>query len=596
MDVSSDEVLGNVLKLCEDLQAKYGASLNIIDVDQELLKSLVNTTCQAFAALGQQQKSKVEPQVECQEEDEDAGSQRSLQNAMQILYYLEQACCASRIASRLIGAGLHADEDATKVSMDELVAGLAPFCKMDMDQDINKFQQLLLFLLNMLQHRGYKRYGSDCYEQLFTPEGYNTHAWTLACTIKDFVYAATRKETNFDQWLNLTQNKGNAQSAVEYLVACKDVQFPVLVKQRSIFAFRNGLYDARSDRFYQYADGGIPNEFVASKHFDLIFEDGDSPTGDWMDIPTPNLQSILDFQGYAPEVARWMYIMIGRLMYELNDLDRWQVIPYLKGQASSGKSTILLRVCRNLYDKADVGVLSNNIEKKFGIGAFADKYIFVAPEIKSDLQMEQAEFQSIVSGEDMSICIKYQTAHTSEWKVPGIMAGNEVPAWVDNSGSITRRIVLFDFPNKVDNADMDLGKRLEAEMARLIKKCNKGYQWAVQNFAKDSIWKHLPAYFHSTRDELSETTNVLEHFLKSNALKFGSDAYMPWNDFLSLFQVHTRTHNFKWTQNFTKDFYAAAFLRYSLRKTAKESRLYRGSAHTRVWLEGADVADGFEDQ
>ena len=108
-----------------------------------------------------------------------------------------------------------------------------------------------------------------------------------------------------------------------------------------------------------------------------------------------------------------------------------QVIPYLKGQASSGKSTILLRVCRTLYDKADVGVLSNNIEKKFGIGAFSEKFLFVAPEIKADLQMEQAEFQSMVSGEDMSICVKYQTAHTAEWKVPGIMAGERwTPSWI----------------------------------------------------------------------------------------------------------------------------------------------------------------------
>lgn len=575
--------------------------MNIVDIDHERLRGLVNTACRAFASLAQQPSLRGEGDIG----DGDKGEQdiiidghRSLQNAMQILYYLEQASCAARIAGRLIGAGLEADDDATSITPDELVAGLAPFCKMDMEQNINRFQQLLLFLLNMLQHRGYRRYGTDCYEQLFTPEGYNTHAWTPACSIKDFVYAATRKETNFDQWVNLTQSKGNAISAVDYLSSCKDVQFPVLVKQRNVFAFRNGLYEARADRFYPYEEGGIPNEFVACKHFDLVFEtDHDDSGGEqWMDLPTPNLQSILDFQGYEPDVAKWMYIMIGRLLYDLNDMDRWQVIPYLKGQASSGKSTILLRVCRNLYDKADVGVLSNNIEKKFGISAFADKYLFVAPEIKSDLQMEQAEFQSIVSGEDMSICIKYQTAQTAEWKVPGIMAGNEVPAWVDNSGSITRRIVLFDFPKKVDNADMELGKRLEAEMARIVRKCNKAYHWAVQKFARDSIWMHLPPYFHATRDELSETTNVLEHFLKSNALKFGSDAYMPWNDFLALFQVHTRTHNFKWTQNFTKDFYAAAFLRYSLRKTAKESRLYRGTAHNRVWLEGADVADGLDDE
>lgn len=232
--------------------------------------------------------------------------------------------------------------------------------------------------------------------------------------------------------------------------------------------------------------------------------------------------------------------------------------------------------------------------QKFGIGAFSEKYVFVAPEIKSDLQMEQAEFQSMVSGEDMSVCVKYQMAHTKEWRVPGIMAGNEVPGWVDNSGSITRRIVLFEFVKRVDNGDMDLGKKLESEMAALLKKCNKAYLWAVKNYARDNVWKHLPTYFHSTREELSENTNVLEHFLKSSQVKFGAENYMPWNDFLSAFQNHVRAHNFRHTGNFTKDFYASAFMRYSLRKSQKESRAYRGSIYTRVWLEGADLADGDE--
>ncbi|PNH00284.1 hypothetical protein TSOC_013919 [Tetrabaena socialis] len=405
----------------------------------------------------------------------------------------------------------------------------------------------------------------------------------------------TRKETNFDQWLNLTQSKGNAACAADYLASCQDVQFPTLIKNRNIFSFKNGLYDTRKDKFYPYESRGIPPEHVACKYFDLTFDDASVSLEDWYGIPTPHMQSILDFQEFEPEVCRWMYIVIGRLMYNLNDMDRWQVIPYLKGQASSGKSTILLRVCRNLYDKADVGVLSNNIEKKFGIGAFSEKYLFVAPEIKADLQMEQAEFQSMVSGEDMSICMKYQTAHTAEWKVPGIMAGNEVPGWVDNSGSITRRIVLFDFQKRVDNADMDLGKKLEQEMANLIKKCNKAYHWAAREYAKHNVWKHLPNYFHQTREDLTENTNALEHFLKSSAIKFGSDVYMPWNDFLVAFQSHARAHNFQHLSKFNKDFYAAAFLRYSLKRSAKESRTYRGGIYNKQWLDGADVADGAED-
>lgn len=115
------------------------------------------------------------------------------------------------------------------------------------------------------------------------------------------------------------------------------------------------------------------------------------------------------------------------------------MIPFFKGMASSGKSTIVLKVAKQFFEAVDVGVLSNNIEKKFGLSAFVDKYLFVAPEIKNDLQIEQAEFQSMVSGEDIQVNTKYAKARSCVWKVPGVLAGNEVPSWCDNSGSIQVR-------------------------------------------------------------------------------------------------------------------------------------------------------------
>jgi hypothetical protein len=44
-----------------------------------------------------------------------------------------------------------------------------------------------------------------------------------------------------------------------------------------------------------------------------------------------------------------------------------------------------------MFDKADVGVMSNNAEKTFGLSSLADKFVFVAPDVKSDLVLDQAE-------------------------------------------------------------------------------------------------------------------------------------------------------------------------------------------------------------
>lgn len=309
------------------------------------------------------------------------------------MYYLNQALRASTIAWRMISAGPSAITTPTDA---ELVAGIARFAKTD-PEEANRMQQLLLYLLNMAQVRGYRRRHGEMYRRISAPKAvHDTHAWERVCDMQEFVYETTRKELNYDMWLNLTCARVNVNGAVDHLKSCRDVQLPDLHKDRHVFSFSNGIYLAMEDRFCEYGSpehAELPNDLVAAKYFPMEFErakyvveDGQ----DWYDvIKTPRLQSILDYQDMTPEVARWMYVMIGRILYEVNELDGWQVLPFLKGAASSGKSTILTRVCRGFYEAQDVGTLSNNIERKFGLSALHDKLVFIGPEIKSDIALEQ---------------------------------------------------------------------------------------------------------------------------------------------------------------------------------------------------------------
>jgi phage/plasmid-associated DNA primase len=143
-----------------------------------------------------------------------------------------------------------------------------------------------------------------------------------------------------------------------------------------------------------------------------------------------------------------------------------------------------------------------------------------------------------VSGESVQVAAKFKTAQTVEWKVPGALAGNEVPGWVDNSGSINRRIVLFDFPKRVHDGDMQLGQKLDLEMPRLLRKCNRAYLSAVKKHARDNIWKHLPAAFHTAKEELAESVNSLVHFLNSSHLEFDLEAYMPFEHFAAAYEAY----------------------------------------------------------
>ena len=444
-------------------------------------------------------------------------------------------------------------------------------------------QNLLLYLLDGAMEKRYRKSNGWMYEPVYI-DGKNTHAWKPVCEIKDFVYGLLHKETCWEQWCNATAaGMKNIVGAVEYLTNCQDYQLPELHKQRGVYAFRNGVYMAADDEFVTF-NKPLSDDIVACKFIDTDFFEY---TGGWRDIHTPYLQSIMDFQAFSPEVCQWLYVMLGRLLYPLNQMDGWQVIPFFKGQASSGKSTIILKVCKMFYDAQDVGVLSNNIERKFGLSAFYDKYLFLAPEIKSDLGIEQAEFQSVVSGEDLQVNVKHKKAFATTWSVPGALAGNEVPAWADNSGSVQRRVLLWEFGRAVTNGDMKLGEKLGHELPAILAKCNKAYLDMAGKYGHLNVWTVLPQYFKETRDQLAQSVNSVEAFLVSTEVLHGDDLYCPMEDFRAALKTFEISNNYK-SKKYDLDFFRGPFSKYNLRvERAKMS--YRGANKTRDYVMGMDI-------
>lgn len=457
-------------------------------------------------------------------------------------------------------------------------------------------QNLLLFLLDGAMEKRYRKSNGWMYEPVFI-DGVNTHAWRPVVEVKDFVYGMLRKETCWEQWCNATAaGMKNISSAIEYLTNCQDYQLPELVKQRGVYSFRNGVYLARTDEFRPFGRGQpLPEDVVACKFVDAEFP-ADSVERGWRDIDTPFLQSIMDYQKFEPAVCQWLYVMLGRLLYPLNQLDGWQVIPFFKGQASSGKSTIILKVCKAFYDAQDVGILSNNIERKFGLSAFYDKYLFLAPEIKNDLAIEQAEFQSVVSGEDLQVNVKHKKAFATTWTVPGALAGNEVPAWADNSGSVQRRVILWEFARAVLNGDMKLGEKLAAELPWILAKCNKAYLDMVGRHSHVNVWTVLPKYFKETRDQLAQSVNSVEAFLVSTEVVTGDELYCPMEDFRAALKSFEISNNYK-SKKYDTDFFRGPFSKFGL-SIERGKRQYRGTFRNRDYIIGLDLNNmgGAEDE
>jgi len=472
------------------------------------------------------------------------------------------------------------------------------------------FQNLLLYLLDSIYMIGLQRYNDFLYEKIIY-NGYFTHAWKEKLSIRKFIYEKTEYCQDYRQWYNLTSNAGNIKNCTDFLENCKDPRITDLVKDRHVFAFKNGIYNCKeeiiidnvkmyTDHFYEYGSDitkSLDKNIVASKFFNIEFNNFEN-TDDWYDIPTPVFQSIFDYQDFDEDVSRWLYVFIGRLFFNLGELDNWQVALFLEGVAGSGKSTIT-KLVKKFYEVCDVGVLSNNIEKTFGLGSLKDKLLFLAPEIKADLRLEQSEFQLLIEGGDMQLPIKHKESHYIEWKIPGLFAGNEPPDYTDNSGSISRRLVVAKFHKKVKLKDSDMDLKLSKELPFIIKKSASAYLSAVNKYRGQDFWSSLPKYFHDTQQDMAQNTHALEHFISSGKVEINEGLYVREKTFVQAFNEHCKECNLE-RHKFTTDYYMGVFGNYklSLKKNLKlkypntpNGRVYQGS-----FIYGIDLINETDDQ
>ena len=432
-------------------------------------------------------------------------------------------------------------------------------------------QRVILTVLERAFNKNLRKYKGYMFEQVLVGEGagvYHTHAWQALCSIKEFVYKCSDKHTDWEMWKALTAGGKNADMVVDYIVnSTSDMELPALKPNRHVFSFKNGVYDALGDEMYVYGSGsGVPETFVASKFFDVAmpvgFEDTPDHPCDFRDIPTPVLDGILTYQGLSNEpwvppkyrnrdrpypgysVIDWVYVFMGRMIYEIGEYDTWQSLMFLKGKAGTGKST-LGKIMSHLYDRVDVGVLSNNIERKFGLSGLVDKLIYICYEVKKDFQLDQGEMQSMISGEPIAIATKNKDPRSETWKTHGFFMGNEFPAWTNNSGSIGRRIVTVLFNTVVTDGDPRMYDKLQEEMGHIIVKINRAYRECAATYGGSDIATVMPPYFEETRErELEANTSPLSAFLvhikyddEGSTMVFDPAGTVPYTHFKECFMV-----------------------------------------------------------
>lgn len=450
----------------------------------------------------------------------------------------------------------------------------------------NDYQNLLIYILHMLYKMGYRKYRGSCYEQIKTDDGYLTHAWREAGTMLQFIHRVVAKHVNYKQWLNLTRARDTPNAAAKFLLESHDTQFPELLPDRHVFATRQGLYDAKTCAFIPYAAAEINQQITAINFFNVDVDMQIFNNLDWYDtINTDSIQGIYTHQKIPDNAIRWLYVFSGRVLFWVNEKDRWQVILFIKGVAGTGKSTYG-RVVSSFYPAADVAVLSTNIERKFGLANVYDKLLFVCYEVRNNFGLEQSEFQSMVTGEEMSIARKFMSTVVVNWQVPGILLGNEVPPWVDVAGSVNRRTVLTEFKEKVLAPDPMLHVKLFRQLVPILHKSCIAYHEAVLRYGAQDIWANLPGYFHETRRNLAASVNSLTAFiLRSDQVECAPDKYMPFREFNQLYEAYCKSRKVTMLR-MVADNYDSIFESTGIKLEHNGTRMYFGQPKSQDYLVG----------
>jgi phage/plasmid-associated DNA primase len=303
-----------------------------------------------------------------------------------------------------------------------------------------------------------------------------------------------------------------------------------------------------------------------------------------MDIPTPGFDRVCESQELSDNMRRWFFVMIGRCIYDVRELDDWQVMLFLCGAGNTGKSNILRYVIANFFQENQVGILMNNIEEKFGLGMVASNFIVLLDDIRENFHLDQSDFQNCTSGNAMACPVKNDSTRTLVWKAQFVGTGNEVPGYRDNSESFSRRMFVIPFRKKIKNPDAGLRDQLLAEVPNIIAKSNRAYRETLRKYGGKGIWNIAPKEALIAKSEITASSNYLSSFLDGGELEFGDSYEMPMETFVQCAKAHAVSHNFGQPAPMVPNFYRGPFDTHGI-KVQTTIKVINGKRCNR-WIQG----------
>lgn len=342
------------------------------------------------------------------------------------------------------------------------------------------------------------------------------------------------------------------------------VDFPIIradqMSKRHI-SFLNGYYDLFDDNFVRWED--LAGEPPLTNHFyEVDFNEA------LLAAPTPLWDSLLRTQLSQESKEDTKFVidkfegLCGRLLLPCG-FDNWQVELFIKGEANTGKSTIINFVS-DWFPDGTVGSISSNHEATFGLQTLYDKRLIVMPDVGVGFSkvLEQTQYQNMISADKVTVPRKGKDAlHVKHWAVPVFGAGNMMPDYKDTAGQIARRHAAFVFGTAVTKRDMSLPQKMrETELVTVMLRCVKQYHSQRRRFTGcGGFWEHAGKYLNDVKRSVTVTANPVMDFLLNGDARYqvifdqSESAVVPFSKFKSIFEHYMnfshKRRNFKLTDD-----------------------------------------------
>jgi len=402
-------------------------------------------------------------------------------------------------------------------------------------------QELLEFLLQRGGAQLLRKNDKAVFEEVVSmPENVHTRFFKMSDEFVKWAWKCVAPPEYKYQHYCLTLRSTCESQIANMLSQEHDPRIPRLKKRRSLFSYRNGIFDAETGFFHAYNCNGylppyihtveeLPTDESSAQFFDFTVDlRYFDPNFDISNIPLKKHDKILEDQDFDKHAKEAWECSFGRTLHDAGKKDNWAYAVWITGAANSGKTTILENWAK-VYPTGEVGRLNDDTEESFIDQHLTDSLFVIGTDVSDELDVKATRFNMWVDSSHLVIKRKNKMALVMKWIAQLLFASNTWPGISSKAGAGMRRFVFFIFNNTITKLDTNLQMGLEEELPLAVIRYGLRYLKWVKKYGHLGIWEDkpfpetgriLPDMCYNGRSEYTKLVSPPDAFLESPTCQY----------------------------------------------------------------------------